>query len=113
MIDLKGLLTKILERLVVTNISLSFKNCTTGSYTRCYQMGKLVVLSFNINVTTAITSGDYIFDLPVPIGGGWGTNSSITGAYGVRWWVTTDGTLRADGAMNTGWHSGNVVYICQ
>lgn len=96
-----------------TAITLTYSQCTTGSYTRCYRIGNIVFLSFNINVTTATASYDYITDLPPALGGGWAASSGFGSGAMTRWWITTSGTLRADGTPTAGWHNGSVVYICQ
>ena len=98
-----------------TAITPTFSQCTSGNYTRCYRIGNIVFLSFNINVTTSTSNYDYIIDLPPAIGGGWATNSSISGVASpsTRWFVTTNGTLCSDGAPTVGWHDGSIVYICQ
>lgn len=93
-------------------ITLTFSQCTTGSYTRCYRLGQIVIISFNINVTTSTTNYDYITGLPPALEGGWAGSSGLPSAGMLRWWVTTDGTLRSDGAPTTGWHNGNIVYLC-
>lgn len=93
-------------------ITLTYRQCTTGSYTRCYRLGQIVIISFNINVTTSTTNYDYITGLPPALEGGWAGSSGLPSAGMLRWWVTTDGTLRSDGAPTTGWHNGNIVYLC-
>lgn len=93
-------------------ITLTYRQCTTGSYTRCYRLGQIVIISFNINVTTSTTNYDYITGLPHALEGGWAGSSGLLSAGMLRWWVTTDGTLRSDGAPTTGWHNGNIVYLC-
>ena len=94
-------------------ITLTYYQCTTGSYTRCYRLGKIVILSFNINVTTSTSNYDYITGLPPALEGGWAGSSGMPAAGVIRWQITADGTLRSDGAPTTGWHNGNIVYICQ
>ena len=93
-------------------ITLTYRQCTTGSYTRCYRLGQIVIISFNINVTTSTTNYDYITGLPPALEDGWAGSSGLPSAGMLRWWVTTDGTLRSDGAPTTGWHNGNIVYLC-
>lgn len=95
-----------------TAITMTYNQCTTGSYSCCYRIGNMVFLSFNINVTTATASYDYITGLPPALGGGWATSSGFGSGAMTRWWVTTDGTLRADGTPTAGWHNGNIVYLC-
>ena len=122
MIDLHRLLTKILKGLYPVDITseLRFNQCTSGSYTKCYKIGKLVILSFNINVTTSTSEYDYITGLPVVVNGylaegnemNWACSSSRTNATGTRWSITDEGSLRSDGAPPTGWHNGNVIYVC-
>lgn len=92
--------------------TLTYRQCTTGSYTRCYRLGQIVIISFNINVTTSTSNYDYITGLPPALEGGWAGSSGLPSAGMLRWWVTTDGTLRSDGAPTTGWHNGNIVYLC-
>lgn len=112
-LDLEALLTKICDSLNPVAVTLTFSQCTTGSYTRCYKIGKIVVLSFNIQVTTSSSNYDYITGLPPALEGGWAGSSGMPAGGMTRWWITTDGTLRSDGAPTTGWHNGNIVYICQ
>lgn len=114
-LDLKALLTEICDSLNPVAVTLTFRQCSTGSYTRCYKIGKIVILSFNINVTTSTSNYDYITGMPPALGGGWGASSGFNAGTSAmtRWWITTDGTLRCDGAPTVGWHNGNVVYICQ
>lgn len=74
----------------------------------------MVILSFNIQITTATTSYDYIRGLPKPVDGGWACSGVQTGNSNVmRFWITPNGTLRTDGAAYTGWVNGNVTYICE
>lgn len=112
MINLQNLLTKICDSLNPTKVTLTFSQCTTGSYTRCYRLGKIVILSFNIQVTTSTSGYDYITGLPPALEGGWAGSGDLAGADTSRWWITTDGTLRSDGAPTAGWHNGNIVYVC-
>ena len=88
-----------------------FHQCTNGAYTRCYRIGNLVALSFNINITTATSAYDYITDIPKAIGNFacCGVGASTT----VRLFITPMGTLRSDGAPPTGWLNGSVVYIAK
>lgn len=30
----------------------------------------------------------------------------------IKWWITTNGTLKSDGAPTVGWHNGNIIYSC-
>lgn len=90
----------------------AFHQCTNGSYTRCYKLGRIVVLSFNINVTTATNTYDYLTGLPKAYGGGCACCAN-TASGSSRYFVTTDGTLRSDGAPLTGWQNGSVAYICE
>ena len=113
-LDIKKWMAKITQSVNPVKITtLTFNQCTTGSYTRYYKIGRIVILSFNINITTATTSYDYITGLPLALDGGWGCAGVTTGGSSIRFWVTTNGTLRADGTTYTGWYNGNVVYICQ
>lgn len=91
--------------------TLTYRQCTTGSYTRCYRLGQIVFLSFNINVTTSTSNYDYITGLPPALEGGWAGSSGMGAAGMIRWQVTAGGTLRSDGAPTTGWHNGNIVYL--
>lgn len=92
-------------------ITPTFNQCTTGSYTACRKIGNLVILSFNINITTATANYDYLTGLPNAVENFAG--SSAIGTAAGRWCVTTTGTLRFDGTPTTGWHNGNITYICQ
>ena len=95
-------------------ITPTFRQCTNGAYTRCFKVGKIVMLSFNINITTGSANFDYLTDLPKAIGD-FGTNGNgDTGTARIaRFRITEDGTLRSDGTPTTGWHNGAVVYICK
>lgn len=90
----------------------TFHQCTNGAYTRCYRVGNVVMLSFNINITTATQNYDYMRGLPRAIGdfGCCATGDTGTARIG-RFRATEDGTLRSDGTPTTGWHNGSVVYI--
>ena len=113
-LSLKKALAKTFSALNPVAINtMTYNQCTTGSYTRCYKVGKIVLLSFNINITTATTSYDYITGIPPALGGGWACCGVITGGQPIRFWVTTTGTLRTDGTAYAGWVNGSVVYICQ
>jgi len=97
----------------VKEIPLTGSQCTIGGYNCAYQIGNIVFLSFNFNITTATSSYDYISGLPKPIHN-WACSGTTTGsANQTRWYVSKDGTLRADGATITGWQNGSVVYICE
>jgi hypothetical protein len=88
-------------------------NCTLGAYNCCYKMGKVVYLGLNFQITTAGSSYDFFTGLPKAIHN-WGCTANPTGSVNTaRFFVTTDGTLRSDGATVTGWLNGSVTYICE
>lgn len=93
-------------------ITLTYHQCSGGSVSQCYRMGRLVILSFNINITTSTASYDYITGIPPAMNGNWAGSGGIASTGNSRWSVTSDGTLRSDGAPATGWHNGNIVYLC-
>lgn len=113
-LDLKKIIVRILAELAGISLTsrLTYSQCTAGSYNRCFRVGALVILSFNINVTTATSGYAYIRGMPPAIEGNWGCSgdSNTTGIS--RWYVSTEGYLRCDGTPVTGWHNGNVAYIC-
>ena len=91
----------------------NFDQCSKGGYSCCYKIGRIVFLAFNFNITTATSSHDYITGLPPAIHN-WGASATPTGSVNTtRWYVTTKGTLQADGATVTGWQNGSVVYIAK
>ena len=94
-------------------ITVTFRQCTSGSATRCYRLGQIVFLSFNINITTATGSYDYITGMPPTLNGQIWACSGDTATTGIsRWLIYPDGTLRSDGTPVAGWHNGNVIYLC-
>lgn len=94
-------------------ITVAFHQCTSGTATRCYRLGQIVFLSFNINITTATGSYDYITGLPPTLNGQIWACSGDTSTTGIsRWLIYPDGTLRSDGVPVAGWHNGNVIYLC-
>ena len=99
------------ENTTPVEIKPTYHQCTAGSYNGCYKVGRMVFLAFNINITTATTSYDYLEGIPPAIGLGWACAGVINNASTVRFWVTPQGTLRADGTTVTGWVNGSVVYI--
>lgn len=90
----------------------TFHQCTNGAYTQCYRIGSMVMLSFNINITTATSGYAYLENIPRAVGNfaccavGDSGSANIT-----RFYVTPNGTLCADGTPATGWLNGSVVYI--
>ena len=98
----------------IEQITPTFHNCSTGSYTCCYKIGNIVFLAFNINITTASNSNyDFLKGIPPAIHS-WAVSATPTGSVNTaRWWVTGNGTLCSDGATVTGWQNGSVVYICK
>ena len=113
-LQLLGKIVFKLQSMEPVSITPILHQCSNGSYTRCFQVGKIVILSFNINITTATVSYDYISGLPLPIEGGWACSGVQTGTTNVmRLWITPQGTLRTDGNAYTGWCSGNITYVCQ
>ena len=114
MLDIKELFSKLVNQVRPIDVtsSLSYNLCGNGSYTRCYKVGNAVFFSWNINITTATASGDFVKGLPKPVGS-WACSGNTTGGNQARFWITPDGTLRADGTVYAGWNNGNVSYICQ
>lgn len=90
----------------------TFHQCTNGAYTRCFKVGHIAMLSFNINITTGSVNYDYMEGIPKAVGNFGCCATGDTGTARIaRFRVTEDGTLRSDGTPTTGWHNGSVVYI--
>ena len=81
--------------------------CSLGTANACYKMGKIVLLSFNINVTTSATATAYLKNIPKPI------HNFACCSSTARFRVDTSGELVSEEAPGTGWHNGSVVYICE
>ena len=98
----------------IEQITPTFHNCSTGSYTCCYKIGNIVFLGMNFNITTASNSNyEYIKGIPPAIHT-WGVSLTSTGSVNTaRFFVKENGTLSSDGATVTGWLNGSVVYICK
>ena len=93
-------------------ITPTYSQCTAGGYNKCYRLGQIVFLSFNIQVTTATSNYGYITGLPPALDGNWACagNPGTTGIS--RWFVNSLGELHADGTPVAGWHNGSIVYLC-
>lgn len=81
--------------------------CSMGTANFCCKIGKIVFLSFNLNITTSATATAYLKDLPKPI------HNCACCSNTKRFRVDTSGELVSEEAPATGWHNGSVVYICE
>lgn len=93
-------------------ITPTYSQCTAGGYNKCYRLGQIVFLSFNINVTTATSGYGYITGLPPALDGNWACAGSHASGSVSRWFVNELGELHADGTATAGWHNGSIAYLC-
>ena len=110
---LKTLLNNLLHRQQPVQLTPTFNTSTASlsAYNRYYRIGNLVVLNLNFNVIATAAGTIYMSNLPIPRG-----NSAFgmaTTGGGSRFYVDTNGNLRADGATKTGYYNGCVCYVCK
>lgn len=85
----------------------------TGA-TRCYKIGRIVILIVNISLSTATTANiELLYNLPLPYG--YNVTAGLFGANGtgvrVRL-IQTTGTLEIDGSSTSAqWYNGIITYV--
>jgi len=91
-------------------IELIFVGCTSGLYSCCYKIGAMVFLSFNINIQIVSSGIPLIAGLPAPLHKA--ACCAVSDSKTCRFYVDTNGTLKVDGNMQTGWLNGSIAYAC-
>jgi len=107
-----GTVGTITANLAVTRLSPTITNCTAGDATSFYKVGRMVVCSLNLHVTSAISAKTVLVKgLPAAMSPMTGSICMLNGT-GVGTLAKTDGTIVTDGTISTaGWYSGSMVYI--
>lgn len=85
--------------------------CSKGTCTCCYKVGRVVFLSFNINITTAAIATAYLKNLPVPLHES--ACSGVKAGSATRFRISNSGELVSEDTPSTGWYNGSVVYIAK
>ena len=99
---------KTLEDIV--EVPLRYDRCAPQSAAICYRIGRIVYLSFHIQVTTSTAAYAYVTGLPEPIHR-WNFSSEGTNG-GARWVIENNKVGSLSGyAPSLGYHSGFVAYI--